>query len=207
MSLCRFAQIALAAAPAVVMACGVDDGVPPGDAAATPERAVDEQGRPLVEEEVPHVMHGFSFVDEQLAGMPQPGGWKPLAADLAFLVENDIDLLVSLTVNPTNPEAVTNAGLERAHFPIVDMTPPTLEQQVAFVALVETAMAEGKKIGVHCTAGQGRTGTMLATWFVKTGLTADEAIAHVRSLRPGSVETVAQENAVRAYESHLTTTD
>ncbi|MEM2545970.1 MAG: hypothetical protein QXJ49_07265, partial [Nitrososphaerota archaeon] len=40
-----------------------------------------------------------------------------------------------------------------------------------------------------CAAGQGRTGTVLAAYLIVTeGLQPDEAIARVRSVRPGSVE-------------------
>jgi atypical dual specificity phosphatase len=203
----HLAQFALAAAPSLVAACGVDDGEHPKTCADEPAQVIDEQGDTVVEEQAPLVMHGFSFVDAQLAGMPQPGAWRPLANDLAFLKAQEIDLLVSLTMNPTSPDALEHAGLTHAHIPIVDMTPPTLDQQLEFVALLESAFAEGLRVGVHCLAGQGRTGTMLATWFVKTGMTATEAIAHVRSLRPGSIETVPQENAIHAYELHLSTTN
>ena len=63
----------------------------------------------------------------------------------------------------------------------------------------------GEVVGVHCLAGKGRTGTMLATWFVRTGLTAEDAIAHVRAARPGSIETAALEHAVHAYAQHRAT--
>jgi atypical dual specificity phosphatase len=56
---------------------------------------------------------------------------------------------------------------------------------------------------VHCLAGRGRSGTLAAVWFVHEGMTADEAIAHIRTLRPGSIETEVQEEAVHRYELEL----
>lgn len=52
-------------------------------------------------------------------------------------------------------------------------------------------------VAVHCALGFGRTGTMLACYLVKErGLTAGDAIAEIRRLRPGSIETYEQEKAV-----------
>jgi protein-tyrosine phosphatase len=48
----------------------------------------------------------------------------------------------------------------------------------------------------------GRTGTVLACYLVRRGLSADEALARVRAARPGAVETRAQEAAVRTYAQH-----
>ena len=52
---------------------------------------------------------------------------------------------------------------------------------------------------VHCTAGKGRTGTVLAAYFVARGLDPEAAMAKVRGLRDGSIETDDQEEAVRAF--------
>ena len=151
----------------------------------------------------PYEMSGFSFVDDTLAGMPQPGGRAPLATDLAFLVEQEIVLLVSLTEEPTDPLAVADAGLEMLHLPIVDFTPPTLDQQIAFVDATRAKADLGLRVGVHDTAGYGRCGTMLATWFVAEGMDAETAMAEIRRLRPGSIETDEQEQSVRDYAASL----
>ena len=60
-----------------------------------------------------------------------------------------------------------------------------------------------RAVGVHCGAGMGRTGTFLAAYLVSQGMTAHDAIAEVRRLRPGSIETPAQERAVAQYEASL----
>ena len=57
---------------------------------------------------------------------------------------------------------------------------------------------------VHCMAGVGRTGTMLAVYLVKSrGLSAQQAIQEVRRQRPGSIETQSQEEAVFIYTEYI----
>ena len=74
---------------------------------------------------------------------------------------------------------------------------------IDFVSITDTSVAAGKAVGVHCTAGLGRSGTMAAAYLVAHGASSNEAIATVRELRPGSIETPEQEDAVRMYEAHL----
>jgi len=85
---------------------------------------------------------------------------------------------------------VGNAGIWPADdVPVVDMESPTQEQLERCLSAIERAHAQKMGVAVHCAAGLGRTGTVLAAWFVTQGLSAQNAIARVRRLRPGSVDT------------------
>jgi atypical dual specificity phosphatase len=64
---------------------------------------------------------------------------------------------------------------------------------------IRKANASGMGVAIHCAAGLGRTGTVLAAYFVAKGLSPREAVDRVRELRPGSVETVEQERAVERF--------
>jgi atypical dual specificity phosphatase len=151
---------------------------------------------------VPLEMKGFSWVvDDRLAGMPQPGPGDDLEHDLIFLEERDVELLVSLTEKSTDVDAAAAHGMAVLHLPVKDFKAPTVEQLFEFTETVREWLAADKRVGVHCRAGLGRTGTFLAAYFVTTGLTATSAIKHVRSLRPGSVETKSQEKAVFEFEA------
>jgi len=144
---------------------------------------------------------GFSWiVPGELAAMPVPGRDRPLDQDAAFLEQEGIQVLVSLTEEPPDSETLSSYSIEQTHLPIQDYAPPTVEQMYEFVALVDEETAAGRPVGVHCTAGLGRSGTMAAAYLVSTGVSADDAITTIRELRPGSVETAAQEDAVRLFE-------
>lgn len=52
-------------------------------------------------------------------------------------------------------------------------------------------------VAVHCMLGHGRTGTLLACYLCKEQhLAGGDAIREIRRLRPGSIETAEQEQAV-----------
>jgi atypical dual specificity phosphatase len=145
-------------------------------------------------------MDGFSWVIAgELAGMPRPGGQRPLEQDLDFIAGEGIDLLVSLTERPPDPSLLDDRGIALLHLPVDDFSAPRLEQLRLFVARAAEAIGRGEQVGVHCGAGKGRTGTFLAALLVSRGTDPVEAIAEIRRLRPGSIETPEQEQAVMDY--------
>ena len=115
------------------------------------------------------------------------------------LAAHGITVLVNLHERPHDPARLRQHGLTENHLPVRDFTAPSPEQLAAGVAAIEQAVAEGKKVAVHCGGGLGRTGTLLACYLVRCGMTSDDAIAQIRAIRPGSVETRAQADAVMAY--------
>lgn len=138
-----------------------------------------------------------------------PGAWWPgrplvgdaaLADDLATLVyQHGARLLVTLLerreiarLGDLKREA-GRLSLAWLHHPIPDMRPPRSPR--AIVPVVERLVAEataGRSAVIHCWAGLGRTGTVAACVLVARGRPAAEAIAAVRAVRPGAVQTEAQ---------------
>ncbi len=139
---------------------------------------------------------GFTWVDPpHLAALAFPD-----AADLAWLRRNGIDLLLSLTEDPPFRRYVNDAGLMTVHIPVPDLSAPSARQLDLAVDTLTRAKATGLGVAVHCAAGKGRTGTILAAFWVAQGLTASAALRRVRESRPGSVETSDQERAVADFE-------
>jgi atypical dual specificity phosphatase len=140
--------------------------------------------------------HGFSWIDKPLlAAMARPEA----ADELAWLRKQGIEFLLSLTEEPLRRDWVNDAGLLAMHVPIEDMEAPTQEQLDRCVSAIRRANEQNMGVGVHCGAGLGRTGVVLACYLVTKGLTAKNAIARVRRLRPGSIETDEQEQAVLTF--------
>jgi atypical dual specificity phosphatase len=138
------------------------------------------------------------FDEESVAACQFPRADKALQE----LADKGVGLLINLHEQRHAPERLARYGITELHLPVRDFTPPTLEQLQLGVEAVENAIKNGTRVGVHCGAGLGRTGTLVACYFVRRGLTAEQAIAYVRAMRPGSVETLDQEAAVRAFERH-----
>ena len=142
----------------------------------------------------------FSFIlPGQLAGCAKPGGWGDPRSDLAGLARQGIGSLVSLTEEALDAEALRDIGFRVLHLPVPDFHPPTLVQIREFVAFVDACLADGVAVAVHCGAGIGRTGTMLACYLVSRGMTPDAAVRKLRRERPGSIETPEQERCVAEY--------
>jgi atypical dual specificity phosphatase len=136
---------------------------------------------------------GFSWIDRpHLAGMAQPA--SPDA--LHWLREHGIQLLITLSEEPLRRDWVNDAGLFAMHVPVVDLTAPTQKQLDLCVAAIDKAVGQNLGVGVHCGAGLGRTGTILAAYLVAKNMSAREALQKIRRLRPGSVETPEQEEAL-----------
>ncbi len=88
--------------------------------------------------------------------------------------------------------------------PVPDFSPPNADQIDRMVSFISDQIETWERpVVVTCYAGIGRTGTVLACYLVYSGYSAEQAISLVRELRPHSIQTREQEDAVFQYRDRL----
>jgi atypical dual specificity phosphatase len=131
------------------------------------------------------------------------GSCNPTTRDLEKLRARGFNLIVSLLEEDLQPPdydvaRVEATGYSRRNIPVMDFSPPRIEQLVEFIDFL-AARPDGTKAIVHCHAGIGRTGTFAAAYWIAQGLSVDEALEHVRRARPQAVETPEQRDALEEF--------
>lgn len=97
-------------------------------------------------------------------------------------------------------QAVRDTGMRWLHAPIQDVDVPDARFETRWSLLghlLRQELLAGCKVLVHCRGGRGRAGMIAARLLVEFGEDPEAAIAQVRAVRPGAIETRAQEDHVR----------
>jgi atypical dual specificity phosphatase len=148
------------------------------------------------------ILPHFSWlVENKLAAMSYP---EPEDA-FTLLYRIGIRAMLNLSEAPLPYEALNKVGILTGHIPVVGFTGPTLHQVKQGLAMIYSCLDRSMPVAVHCVAGLGRTGTMLACYLVRQGTSADKAITTIREWRPGSIEVPEQEAVVYEYEHFIKT--
>lgn len=151
---------------------------------------------------------GITFCPGQWQAEAATGAWsRDLQADLRAIAEWGATHVLTLVTAeelhalrvPALGEGVAAQGMEWLHLPIQDFSTPTKDWEIAWArarGTVHAALDRGAAVLVHCKGGLGRAGLVAARILVERGMAPPEALAAVRAVRPGAVETHGQERHV-----------
>lgn len=104
-------------------------------------------------------------------------------------------------------EGLRARGMEWLHFQIRDVDVPSADSEGHWRGLsrrIHQQLENGGKVMIHCRGGLGRAGTIAALLMIERGWSADAAMAEVRSVRPGAIETPEQDQWLQRQASGLT---
>ncbi len=141
----------------------------------------------------------FSWlIEEQLAG----SGFPTTFDEFNWLLDQGVKSIVTMTENALPDDWIENVGY--LHVPTPDLTAPDMDKIDLAVDFIHERINNNQSVMVHCAAGMGRAGTILACYFVKyKKYAAKDAIKKIRDERPGSIQSEVQELAIGFYEKHV----
>ena len=141
----------------------------------------------------------FSWlIEEKLAGSGMPTSFD----EFEWIRSQGVQNIVTMTENSLPDEWTTEIGY--LHVPTPDLTAPDMEKIDSAVEFIHNQIQKNQSVMVHCAAGMGRAGTILACYFVKyKKFSATDAITKIRDERPGSIQSGIQELAIGYYEKHV----
>ena len=103
------------------------------------------------------------------------------------------------------PEEWMEAGISYLQFGWVDMDIPNCELILSAVQLMSFLINSGKKVAVHCHAGLGRTGLLIAAYLIfDKQMSPLQAQELVRTARPGSIQNKKQTAFLDTFQQYLT---
>ena len=141
----------------------------------------------------------FSWlVDDKLAGSAIPTSKD----EINWLHEQGVKSIVTIREVPLDEN--WGGEMKYLHVHSNDMGVPTFDDLKESVDFIHNRIEDNEPVMVHCLAGLGRTGTILACYLIKyEKMSAEDAIQHVREKRHGSIQSFVQEELIFQYAKTL----
>jgi len=141
----------------------------------------------------------FSWlIENKLAGSALPTSTD----EVKWVIDQGIKSIVTVREEPLDDDWVKDVNY--LHIMSNDMGVPEFVDLGSAVDFVHRRITNNEPVMVHCLAGLGRTGTILACYLVKyQNMSADEAIQKVSEERPGSIQSYPQEEIIFRFSKSL----
>jgi len=141
----------------------------------------------------------FSWLIEgKLAGSAIPTSFE----EIKWLVDGGVKSIVTVREESLDDDWIKN--INYLHIHSNDMGVPEFEDLIKAVDFIHQRITNNEPVMVHCLAGLGRTGTILACYLIKyQKLSADDSIQKVRESRPGSIQSFPQEEIIFQFEKSV----
>ena len=141
----------------------------------------------------------FSWlIEKKLAGSAIPTSKD----EINWLHEQGVKSIVTIREEPLDDDWA--AGMNYLHVLSDDMGVPTFDDLKNSVDFIHQRIENDEPVMVHCLAGLGRTGTILACYLIKyEKMSAEDAIQHIREKRHGSIQSFVQEELIFQYAKTL----
>ena len=141
----------------------------------------------------------FSWIiEEKLAGSAIPTSKE----EIDWIKQEGVKSIVTIREEPLEDEWIKDVNYLHVHSN--DMGIPEFSDLVNSVDFIHQRITNDEPVMVHCLAGLGRTGTILACYLIKyEDMTADDAIEKVRRERHGSVQSFSQEEIIFRFEKFV----
>jgi len=141
----------------------------------------------------------FSWIIEnKLAGSAIPTSID----EVQWAIEQGVKSIVTIREDPLDDDWVKDVNY--LHVSSNDMGVPEFVDLTYAVDFIHRRITNNEPVMVHCLAGMGRTGTILACYLIKyQKMSANEATEKVREKRPGSIQSYPQEEIIFRFEKFL----
>jgi len=125
---------------------------------------------------------------------------KPTSEEhLNFLYNQGIRALVRLEKGGFESQDIKNYGIADFQEYIPDFTAPSQIQIDKIVNFIKSHIARGEPVAVSCSAGEGRTGTILTAYLINEGYSLKDAELLMKRQGRKPYETREQKNALEEY--------
>ena len=141
----------------------------------------------------------FSWIiEKKLAGSAIPTSKE----EVDWLKQEGVKSIVTIREEPLEDEWIKDVNYLHVHSN--DMGIPEFSDLVTSVDFIHQRITNEEPVMVHCLAGLGRTGTILACYLIKyEDMTAGDAIEKVRQERHGSIQSFSQEEIIFRFEKFV----